>query len=95
MRFAVVVDRPEHDSEHHHTDNYANPEDQHMQMVNIMADGGDALRHVQRQIGVRAHTHANDSAAPKAIPPRSAMRLVAILLLIQIVRRARTGGFPA
>ena len=55
-RFAVVVDRPEHDSEHHHADGYANPEDQHMQMVNIMADGGDALRHVQRQIGVRAHT---------------------------------------
>ena len=62
-RFAVMVDRPEHHSEHPCADSHANPEDQHVQVVDIPADSGDARRHVQSVIGVGASAPHQQCAA--------------------------------
>jgi hypothetical protein len=50
-RLAVVDDRPDHRTEDNHTDDDTNPENQHVQAVDFLADLGDAARHVERRRG--------------------------------------------
>src|SRR5688572_2548676 len=48
---AVEEDRHEHDAEYDDADDYANPENDHMQSVHFLADGADAAGQIDGPIG--------------------------------------------
>jgi len=48
---AMRHDRIEHRPEHHHADHHADPHDQHVQIVKLVADGGDRFREIEPVFG--------------------------------------------
>jgi hypothetical protein len=54
LRLTELDDRVDHHAEHHHGDGHADPQDEHVQAVDLLAQDGDALGHVEpAPIGVR------------------------------------------
>jgi hypothetical protein len=49
--FPVVDDGPEHNAEDEYPDGHADPEDQHVQVVDFPADSRHARSHVQIKFG--------------------------------------------
>ena len=56
-RAAVGEHRVEHRAEHDHADADADPEDQHVEVVNLAADLGGAFGHVQGHFGAGGAGH--------------------------------------
>jgi hypothetical protein len=58
LGLAVRHDRVDQYREHQDTGNHADPEDQHVQIEDRLAGGGDALPEVEGPIGGAGRTHA-------------------------------------